>query len=124
MKSALILEDGHLMLEEIIKLNLPNAEVAFLSTFQTTTGDERLLEEAVHIADVRLLTGYCGVVATMWSIQDELAPEVADEFMHVLCKIIGDQIVAKQPKHCTFPSKSSIRRENFTAWIPFVHRGI
>jgi hypothetical protein len=79
-KSALILEDGHLTLEEIIKLNLPKAELAFLSACQTTTGDEDLSEEAVHIAGAMLLAGFRGVVATMWSIQDSLAPEVTDEF--------------------------------------------
>jgi CHAT domain-containing protein len=56
-KSALILQDGHLTLEEIIRLNLPNAEFAFLSACQTTTGDERLSEEAVHIAGGMLLAG-------------------------------------------------------------------
>ncbi|PVF91357.1 hypothetical protein CPB86DRAFT_878568, partial [Serendipita vermifera] len=79
-KSALVLEDGHLTLEEIIKLDLPNAQFAFLSACQTSSGDEKLSEEAVHIAGGMLLAGYRGVVATMWSIQDDLAPEVADEF--------------------------------------------
>ncbi|CAG8574045.1 2286_t:CDS:2, partial [Acaulospora colombiana] len=78
--SALLLEDGHLTLEEIIKLDLPQAEFAFLSACQTTTGDENLSEEAVHIAGGMLLAGYRSVVATMWSIQDELAPLVTDEF--------------------------------------------
>ncbi|PVF92651.1 hypothetical protein CPB86DRAFT_801841 [Serendipita vermifera] len=84
-ESALLLEDGHLTLDEIIKLDLPQAEFAFLSACQTTTGDESLSEEAVHIAGGMLLAGYRGVVATMWSIQDELAPTVTKEFYgHIL----------------------------------------
>ncbi|CAG8589211.1 16081_t:CDS:2, partial [Acaulospora colombiana] len=89
-KSGLILEDGHLTLEEIIKLDLPNAEFAFLSACQTTTGEESLSDEAVHIAGGMLLAGYRGVVATMWSIQDDLAPEVADEFYRY---IMTDQVL-------------------------------
>ncbi|CAG8724500.1 11925_t:CDS:2, partial [Acaulospora colombiana] len=46
-KSALLLQDGHLTLEEIIKLELPRAEFAFLSACQTTAGDENLSEEAL-----------------------------------------------------------------------------
>ncbi|PVF91414.1 hypothetical protein CPB86DRAFT_777678 [Serendipita vermifera] len=79
-KSALLLDDGRLTLEEIIKLDLPHPELAFLSACQTTTGDEKLSEEAVHIAGGMLLAGYRSVVATMWSIQDNLAPTVTNEF--------------------------------------------
>ncbi|CAG8737562.1 9554_t:CDS:2, partial [Acaulospora colombiana] len=61
-KSALLLQDGHLTLEEIIKLELPRAEFSFLSACQTTSGDENLSEEA-----------------------DDLAPMVTDEFYrHVM----------------------------------------
>jgi CHAT domain-containing protein len=49
-KSALILQDGHLTLEKIIGLNFPKAEFAFLSACQTTAREERLSDEAVHIA--------------------------------------------------------------------------
>ncbi|KAG8814395.1 hypothetical protein FRC19_001779 [Serendipita sp. 401] len=49
-KSALLLHDGKLTLEEIIRLDLPHAEFAFLSACQTMTGDESLSDEAVHIA--------------------------------------------------------------------------
>ncbi|PVF92057.1 hypothetical protein CPB86DRAFT_819960 [Serendipita vermifera] len=67
--------DSFLTLKEIIKLDLPNADFAFLSACQTTIGDDELSDEAVHITGGMLLAGYKGVVATMWSIQDDLAPE-------------------------------------------------
>jgi CHAT domain-containing protein len=124
-KSGLILEDGHLTLEEIIKLNLPNAEFAFLSACQTTTGEETLSDEAVHIAGGMLLAGYRGVVATMWSIQDDLAPEVADEFY---CRIMEekgrpDNRKAAEALHY---SVQKLRKKGvpLTSWIPFVHLGI
>jgi CHAT domain-containing protein len=125
-KSALILQDGHLTLEEIIRLNLPNAEFAFLSACQTTTGDEKLSEEAVHIAGGMLLAGYRGVVATMWSIQDDLAPEVADEFYANIMKD-EQRPNSRRAAEALHHSVQSLRKRRdvpLIDWIPFVHLGI
>jgi CHAT domain-containing protein len=124
-KSALILEDGHLTLEEIIKLNLPEAEFAFLSACQTTTGDEKLSEEAVHIAGGMLLAGYRGVVATMWSIQDDLAPEIADEFYARIMQE-GQRPDSRRAAEALHFSVQKLRKRNVSLidWIPFVHLGI
>jgi CHAT domain-containing protein len=125
-KSALLLHDGPLTLEEIIKLQLPKAEFAFLSACQTTTGNERLSEEAVHIAGGMLLAGYRGVVATMWSIQDELAPEVADEFYAHLMKDNKrpDNARAAEALHMSVQKLRRKRKLALTDWIPFVHLGV
>ncbi|CAG8650008.1 206_t:CDS:2, partial [Acaulospora colombiana] len=122
-KSALLLDDGHLTLEEIIKLSLPKAEFAFLSACQTTAGDEQLSEEAVHIAGGMLLAGYRGVVATMWSIQDELAPEVADEFYAHLLREGGrpDSKKAAEALHISIQRLRKKQNLPLTAWVPFVH---
>jgi CHAT domain-containing protein len=125
-KSALILEDGHLTLEEIIKLKLPNAEFAFLSACQTTTGDENLSEEAVHLAGGMLLAGYRGVVATMWSIQDSLAPEVTNEFYgHIIQdEERPDSRKAAEALHMSVQKIRQKEGVKLTDWIPFVHVGI
>ncbi|CAG8676344.1 9405_t:CDS:2 [Acaulospora colombiana] len=125
-KSALILEDGHLTLEEIIKLDLPKAEFAFLSACQTTTGDEELSEEAVHIAGGMLLAGYRGVVATMWSIRDDLAPEVTDEFYgHIIQG--GERPDSRRAAEALHFSVQKLRKKpgvSLVDWIPFVHLGV
>jgi CHAT domain-containing protein len=125
-KSALLLEDGRLTLEEIIKLDLPHAEFAFLSACQTTTGDESLSEEAVHIAGGMLLAGYRGVVATMWSIQDDLAPLVTDEFYgHIFQE--GERPDPSKAAEALHMSVEKLRKRpgvQLTDWIPFVHLGI
>jgi CHAT domain-containing protein len=125
-KSALILEDGHLTLEEIIKLNLPKAEFAFLSACQTTTGDQNLSEEAVHIAGGMLLAGYRGVVATMWSIQDNLAPEVTDEFYGHIVKDRErpDSRNAAEALHMSVQKLRKKEGVKLVDWVPFVHLGI
>jgi CHAT domain-containing protein len=125
-KSALILEDGHLTLDEIIKLNLPKAELAFLSACQTTTGNEKLSEEAVHIAGGMLLAGYRGVVATMWSIQDELTPEVTGEFYGHIMKD-GERPDSRNAAEALHISVQKLREKagvKLVDWIPFVHLGI
>jgi CHAT domain-containing protein len=125
-KSALILEDGHLTLEEIVKLNLPKAEFAFLSACQTTTGDENLSEEAVHIAGGMLLAGYRGVVATMWSIQDDLAPEVTNEFYRHIMQD-GERPDSRKAAVALHKSVQKIRRKagvKLIDWIPFVHLSV
>jgi CHAT domain-containing protein len=125
-KSALILQDGHLTLEEVIRLNLPNAEFAFLSACQTTTGDEKLSEEAVHIAGAMLLAGYRGVVATMWSIQDDLAPDVADEFYAHIMRDgeRPDNRKAAEALHYSVQKLRKKRNVRLIDWIPFVHLGV
>jgi CHAT domain-containing protein len=125
-KSALIVQDGHLTLEEIIGLNLPNAEFAFLSACQTTTGDERLSEEAVHIAGGMLLAGYRGVVATMWSIKDALAPELTDEFYRYILED-GKRPDSRKAAEALHFSVQKLRKKSGVSLIdliPFVHLGI
>ncbi|PVF91515.1 TPR-like protein [Serendipita vermifera] len=125
-KSGLLLDDGHLTLEEIIKFNLPHAEFAFLSACQTTTGDESLSEEAVHIAGGMLLAGYRSVVATMWSIQDELAPMVTDEFYGHIMKD-GERPDPRKAAEALYMAVQKLRQQpgvQLIDWIPFVHLGV
>ena len=80
LKSRFMLHDGGLELSEIVKMRLEGADLAYLSACQTSTGDEKLSEEAVHLAAGMLAAGYRGVVATMWSISDQHGPQVAEDF--------------------------------------------
>ncbi|KAF8870436.1 CHAT domain-containing protein, partial [Gymnopilus junonius] len=90
LSSGFYLYDGQLRLSEIIQKNMAGADLAFLSACQTSAGDEKLSEEAVHLAAGMLAAGYRGVIATMWSIQDRYGPEVAEYFYeHILDKNSG-----------------------------------
>ncbi|KAG8819710.1 hypothetical protein FRC19_009589 [Serendipita sp. 401] len=125
-KSALVLHGGKLTLEEIIRLNLPHAEFAFLSACQTMTGDEGLSDEAVHIAGGMSLAGYRSVVATMWSIEDALAPKVADEFYARILQD-GERPDSRKTAEALYFSVKKLREEKgirMLSWLPFVHLGI
>ncbi|KAF6759101.1 hypothetical protein DFP72DRAFT_148681 [Ephemerocybe angulata] len=61
-----------------------NVNLAFLSPRQTSGGEEQLSGETVHLASRMLAAGYRQVVATMWSIDERPAYEVANDFYHYL----------------------------------------
>jgi CHAT domain-containing protein len=123
MKSGLLLHEGCLELSEIIKTHLPHADLAFLSACQTATGVKHLSEEAVHLAAGMLLAGYRGVIATMWSIQDNEAPHVADVVYERLFK--DQQPDCIQAAHAVHHAVQCLRKENvpFQSWVPFIHIG-
>jgi CHAT domain-containing protein len=58
LKSRFMLHDGGLELSAIIKKQLVGADLAYLSACQTSTGEEQLSEEAVHLAAGMLAAGY------------------------------------------------------------------
>src|ERR1700761_6074526 len=71
-ESALILAgSSRLTLSKIMQLNLSRRDLAFLSACQTAKGDEKVSDEAVHLAAGMLVAGYRGVIATMWSVMDQ-----------------------------------------------------
>jgi len=125
-KSALLLsKDSQLTLSEITKLSLPHAQLAFLSACQTATGDEALAEEAVHLAAGMLLAGYRGVIATMWSIGDSDAPEVADiVYGHLFKSGMPDATQAAHALHVAIKELWQKDPSSFLSWVPYIHFGI
>jgi CHAT domain-containing protein len=66
LQSSFALRDGNLTIAEIVKLNLSNATLAFLSACETANGDKNQPDQAVHLAASMLFCGFRSVVATMW----------------------------------------------------------
>jgi CHAT domain-containing protein len=125
-RSALCLHDGQLYLSEIITKSLHKADFAFLSACQTAAGDDKLSDEAVHLAAGFMLTGYSGVIATMWSIQDKDAPVVAD---HVYSELFSDTEPdstksALALHHAVKSLRQKVGDLAFLSWVPFIHVGI
>ena len=127
LKSGFYLHDGRLELAEIMKQRIAHSELAFLSACQTSTGDEKLSEEAVHLAAGMLAVGYRGVVATMWSIEDQYGPAVAESFYKYLTdKETFDTANAARALH---HAVQGIREQvgdteiGLMTWVPYVHFG-
>jgi CHAT domain-containing protein len=127
-ESALLLAgNSRMTLSSIIKLSLPEADFAFLSACQTATGDEVLQEEAVHLAGGILAAGYRGVIATMWTIMDSDAPQVAsDVYEHLFQDSLPDSGRAAEALHFAIKRlrEGSGNRKSFSHWAPFIHVGV
>lgn len=134
--SGFVLHNGRLELSTIMKLGWKGADLAFLSACQTSEGDRSVPEEAVHLAAAMLNAGYRGVVATMWSIQDESAPQVSEDFyQHLLgaCEEDGQGVgqldgsgAARALHHAIriLRQKVGVSDLDFLAWVPYVHFGL
>ncbi|KAF8748758.1 TPR-like protein [Rhizoctonia solani] len=67
---------------------------------QTATGAADLPDEAVHLAAGLLIAGYSGVIATLWSVYDEDAPEVSrDVYTSLLTRVYWT--IYRQAEHYT-----------------------
>ena len=136
LQSGFYLYDGRLELLDIIKENLIGADLAFLSACQTSTGDEKLSEEAVHLAGGMLAAGYRGVVATMWSIEDQYGPGIAVDFYKHLISHGADnnksleQLSSDGAARALHYATQQIRKVldnselSLLTWVPYVHFGL
>jgi CHAT domain-containing protein len=66
--SGFDLVDGRLTLGQLMKLDLPRAQLAYLSSCQSAAVDENHPDEALNLAAVMLFMGFKSVVATMWLV--------------------------------------------------------
>ena len=125
LESAFFLHGDKLDLATITRKQLEKADLAFLSTCQTATGDDKLSEEAVHLAAGMLMAGYRSVIATMWSIGDNDAPLVAQKvYEHLLEGGVPDSRRAAVAVHkATECLRDKLGVDAFIEWVPYIHIG-
>ncbi|KAH6880937.1 CHAT domain-containing protein [Coprinopsis sp. MPI-PUGE-AT-0042] len=131
--SQFCFDNGSLKLADIIQRDVKNADLAFLSACQTSTGDEKLSDEAVHLAAGMLAAGYRRIVATMWSIGDGNAPDVANDFYNYLfsrrVEGSGGSVDGSISAHALHHAVQRLRGRldnsdnSLLAWVPYVHFG-
>lgn len=124
-QSAFHLHDGGLLLSAITKRSFKDKGLAFLSACQTATGDEKLPDEAVHLAAGMLMAGYPSVIATMWGIADVDAPEIAqDVYADLLRGGNMDHTGSSRALHKAMKKlREKVGVDSFERWAPFVHIG-
>ncbi|KAJ6580031.1 CHAT domain-containing protein [Mycena vulgaris] len=127
-ESALLLANSSkLTLSNIIRLSIPHADLAFLSACQTATGNKELQEESVHLAAGMLSAGYRSVIATMWSIMDNDAPNIADDVYAHLFKVSPpDSAQSAEALHFAVKKlrEGSAGKKLFMHWLPYIHIGV
>lgn len=133
LQSRFWFHEGSLSLSTITERNLQNADLAFLSACQTSTGEPKLSDEAVHLAAGMLAAGYRRVVSTMWAIGDRHAPEVAKDFYQYLWRRReekdGGGFDGAMSAYALHHSISQLKarldntEQSLLAWVPYVHFG-
>ncbi|KAJ7229915.1 CHAT domain-containing protein [Mycena pura] len=115
-KSRLLLYDGNLELETILRMPLQNAEVVFLAACQTAMGDRELVNESFHLG---------GAIGTLWSMQDQDGPLVAKAVYSYLFRN-GQQPLATDAAEALHLAVKELKERNvpYERWIPFIHMGI
>ncbi|MGW5211164.1 CHAT domain-containing protein [Streptomyces sp. NPDC004051] len=122
--SGLCLWDGDLNLLDIADLRLDTADLAFLSACHTRLGAGQLPDEAVHTAAALRIAGFRHVVATLWSINDQAAPQVAAAFYRHLAGPDGPTSAdAARALHRAVGELRARHPTDPTLWVPFVHDG-
>ena len=125
-ESCFYLHDGSLTLAQITKKSLTGKGMAFLSACQTATGDKELPDEAIHLAAGMLVAGYPTVIATLWSINDEDAPSIADQVYGQLAKdrkLDGGR-AARALHSAVGELRAQVGEKEFVRWVPYIHMGI
>ncbi|CAE6531716.1 unnamed protein product [Rhizoctonia solani] len=124
-KSGFYLHDGTLDLTTINQRLFKNKGLAFLSACQTATGDEKLPDEAIHLASGMLMAGYPSVIATMWSVVDDDAPFVADKVYAQLMKDrkIGNGEAGRALHDAVAGLREKVGEKEFGRWVPYIHIG-
>ncbi|KAL5634393.1 hypothetical protein ACGC1H_002452 [Rhizoctonia solani] len=124
-KSGFFLHGGTLDIAAISKRSLKNKGLAFLSACQTATGDEKLPDEAIHLASGMLMAGYSSVVATMWSVHDADAPLVADKvYAHLVTDMKIENGGAGRALHSAVAHlRQQVGDQAFERWVPYIHIG-
>jgi CHAT domain-containing protein len=85
--SSFLMQDGRLSIEHIMKLNLPQAVLAYLSACQTAKGTRVQPDQAIHLAASMLFCGFKSVIGTMWCVFSLTAkllgsPSLVSRLMH------------------------------------------
>jgi hypothetical protein len=120
-QSALVLHDGELSVERLTNLDLSGSYLAMLSACDTATGSVELADESIHIASAFQVAGCTHAVATMWFLNDGIAPYVTEG--------IYDAIAAgMEPAHAVHHAIRAIRAIPDLAgsphlWAAHIHFG-
>jgi CHAT domain-containing protein len=123
--SAFSLTDGPLRIADLIAQPNPGPrELAFLSACQTATGSPRAMDEAIHLAAAMQLLGYRHVIATLWSIYDFSAPDIAaDVYATLTATGTPDADGAAQALHSAVAAARAKHPTEPLAWAPYLHIG-
>ena len=126
-------ESGHalvqdpLSVDDVSRLLVPHAQLAYLSACSTAENNTSLMaDEVIHLGSGFQVAGFPHVVGSMWPSVDQICADMARRFYQRLCKvderILGDDSVARALHEVVW----EVRRQWWTeplAWAQYIHFG-
>ncbi|MGY0007120.1 CHAT domain-containing protein [Micromonospora sp. I033] len=111
-------EKDPLTVQEVARLDLTGARLAYLSACQTAHGATHLSDEAVHITSAFLLAGYPQVIGTLWRVNDRVTGLIARNFYRELAHHGSAAALHVAVRECraTYPDTPSL-------WGAHIHTG-
>ncbi|KAJ7511636.1 CHAT domain-containing protein [Mycena galericulata] len=124
-KSRLLLYERDLELETILQMPLSNSEFVFLAACQTAMGDAELVNESFHLGGGFIAAGFRGAIGTMWSIDDQDGPLVAESVYSHLFRD-SRQPEASDAAEALHLAVNELRARGrpYRSWVPFIHMGV
>jgi CHAT domain-containing protein len=122
-RGGLLLYDGMLTIVDLTA-DEHQGEFVFLSACKTAIGGVHILDEAITLAAALQYAGWRHVIATLWSVLDVAAAEVAEDVYRRLGD--GGEL---HSQHAAEALHHAIRRQRNTSperpsrWVPFLHHG-
>ncbi|MFE9746824.1 CHAT domain-containing protein [Saccharothrix saharensis] len=121
---ALYLWDKPLTVLDVAGLDLGHAELAYLSACHTAVGGTTLPDESIHLAAALQLAGYRHVIATLWTVTDRTAVDVATSVYTALLDGSGlDLGDTARVLHRTVRALRDADPRDPTRWAPYIHAG-
>ncbi|KAJ7743453.1 CHAT domain-containing protein [Mycena maculata] len=124
-QSSLLLYGSKLELEDILRMDLPNAQFVFLAACQTGMGDSVLINESFHLGGGFIAAGFRAAIGTMWSMEDKDGPLVSQlVYSHLFGE--GRQPQASDTAEALHLAVKELKARGVTyeRWIPFIHMGV
>jgi hypothetical protein len=122
-RGGVLVQDGPLTVTDLSSQQY-RGEFAYLSGCKTAVGGVHLPDEAITLAAALHYTGYRHVIATLWSVWDAEAAQVADD---VYRTIAPDGVLhadgAAAALHHAVRRLRAEREDQPSVWTPFAHIG-
>jgi CHAT domain-containing protein len=126
LKSGFVMHDKMMEVADLMRLNLPNALLAFLSACETAQGDMERPDEALHLAATMLYAGFKSVIGTMWSMGDVDGPIVAQTVYEELFAGDGETLDFDVVPYALDAAVRKLRGQGLepSRWAPYIHIGM
>ncbi|KAG9031801.1 hypothetical protein FRB95_002293 [Tulasnella sp. JGI-2019a] len=118
--------DAPLTLLDIIHNDLPQAELAVLSTCHSASADLSTPSESINLVTGMMFAGFRSAVGTMWAMDDQDGPVVSEYFYKYMFRNGLDVVDCRDAAKAMVMGIRELRRRKvpLARWVNFIHYGI